>query len=194
MKSKKEKINKIKISLIAKILEILQGGAETSLWLFDVMASSYHESYRKLKRDPMDFKTDWADWYRERQKFYSSLNRLKRDGLVQKKEKLWEITKRGLQYLDTKQKKILKDKLALKVKKTNRLIIVSYDIPEIYKKERAWTREILEILGFQMVHKSVWVAKAEIPEEFLIELRKKKLFDFFHIFEVKKTGTLKEID
>ena len=59
---------------IEKVLEILQGGAESTVGLFDAMTSGRAESYRKARRyqnSPLRFKTHWADAYRDSQKFYS---------------------------------------------------------------------------------------------------------------------------
>lgn len=74
-----------------------------------------------------------------------------------------------------------------------KLKIFAYDIPEREKQKRAWLREVLRLLGFRMLQKSLWIGKSKIPEGFLQDLRKKEIMDHVHIFEISKTGTLKEL-
>ena len=77
--------------------------------------------------------------------------------------------------------------------KGNTVIIVSYDLPIAFNRERDILREILKILGFNLIHKSVWVGKVKLPEQFIIALEKLKILSFVEILEVTKHGTLKEI-
>src|SRR3989339_2202263 len=106
--NKKGKI--IKGRVIPKILEILQRQAEATVDLLEVFLSSYPGSYRKawqgITSGPKPFNTDWAEWYVERQKFFSLLNQLKNQGFVEKtknpnKKTIWSITKKGLEKLET---------------------------------------------------------------------------------------------
>jgi hypothetical protein len=45
-----------------------------------------------------------------------------------------------------------------------------------------------------MVQKSLWLGKVKIPEEFLVDIRKLSLLDYVEIFEITKTGSLKNLD
>ena len=75
----------------------------------------------------------------------------------------------------------------------NKIKIITFDIPERERWKRAWLREALMFLGFSMLHKSVWVGKNKIPEQFLEDLRDMNLIKYTHILEVSASGTLKEI-
>jgi hypothetical protein len=197
MKEKNKKLlKKIGITTVSKILQILQGGAEASLLIFDALTSSKREGYRKLHNYEAGQYTgdNWGEIYKEKQKLWSTLNRLKRDGLIEKNKDLWKITKNGLMKLEKIEPNEIKRNILEKSKPSNNLIIISYDIPERYKKERWWVIEILKILDFKMIHYSFWVGKIKVPQEFLEELKIRGILDCFHIFEVNKTGTLKTLN
>jgi len=194
-KTKKEILNKVKIITISKILQILQGGAEASILIFDALTSSKREGYRKLHNyEPGQYTGDnWGEIYKEKQKLYSTLNRLKRDGLIEKNKDLWKITKKGVLKINEIKPNDIKRNILEKSKPSNSLIIVSYDISETHRKDRWWVVEILKLLGFHMVHQSTWIGKTKLPQEFLEELISREIMDNFKIFEVSKTGNLKEV-
>jgi len=75
----------------------------------------------------------------------------------------------------------------------DKVIIISYDLPISFNYERNLLRDILRILGFNMVHKSVWIGKVKIPKEFIDALQMLGILRFVEILEVTKKGTLKEI-
>ncbi len=184
--------------VIPRILEILQTGAETTAEIFDVFTSGYSSSYRKarayaLGRREIRFKTNWAESYREWQRFYSLLNKLKREGLIRKEGKnqisRWYITRTGL----IKLKKIQKLKEEKELLNDGVLRIVTFDIPEKEKIKREWIRLALKNNNFKILHKSVWIGKRKLPEKFFLELRQRKMIDYVHIFEITKTGTLREV-
>jgi len=77
--------------------------------------------------------------------------------------------------------------------KSNKFTIVIFDIPETEKRKRSWLRVALGNLGFKMIQKSVWLGKVKIPKRFLDNLFQFKLVDFVEIFEISKTGSLKQI-
>ena len=74
-----------------------------------------------------------------------------------------------------------------------KFIIISYDLPNRYNKERDRLREVLRRLGFKIVHKSVWVGKVRLPKSFIESLEKLSILKFVEILEVTKKGTLKEL-
>jgi DNA-binding PadR family transcriptional regulator len=190
--------------VIEKILEILQGGAEASIGLLDAMASSYAESYKKLRRGAYGWRPhgeSWAETFRDRQRFYSLLGYLKKHGLVEAKKEnkksLWNITKKGrgkLELLKERNRFSKASAVYPKSQTSASLKIIAYDIPaEGNQKRRDWLRWALLNMGFTMLQKSVWVGKNKIPEEFLKDLRERQLLPHVQIFEVSKRGTLKEI-
>jgi len=189
-------------TLTEKILDYLQLQAENTLDLLDIFLSDRRTAMRKARRSlvhgPPAFKTNWADAYRERQKFYSLLNQLKRDGLVKKKKNgrhsQWHITKTGARRLALLKGKPHPIKFEKKTyaKKSGALVIVSFDIPEQERRKRVWLRTNLVALGFQMLQKSVWVAKVQIPQDFLHDLKKYRVFPYLHIFSVNRTGSIRK--
>ena len=75
----------------------------------------------------------------------------------------------------------------------NKVIIVSYDIPTTFNRERDLIREVLKILEFRMIHQSVWVGKIKLPEKFIKDLEGLKILEYIEILEVTKQGTLKSL-
>ena len=195
MKKDKEIFNKLRISFTAKILEILQSSASTSLMLFDAMSSTKPESYRKLRtiRPDQYISGDWAESYKEKQKLFCTLSRLKKDGLVEKKEDIYTITKGGLLKLIKEKPKQLKIKILEQSEPSEKVIVFSYDIPERQRRERLWVIEILKLLDFEMVHQSTWIGKNKLPQKFLEELKNKGILDYVRIFEISKKGNLIEL-
>lgn len=191
---------KISGEIVKSILVGLATGAVITVELLDHFFSAYNRSYKTahsslygtyFKKEKSLF-DDFED--SELQKFYSVLNRLKRQGFIKKKESkqgsLWNITKRGLERLGFyKRKKDFKYDRA----KDNKVKIIIFDIPERERWKRAWLREALTMLEFSMLQKSVWVGKSKIPEQFLADLRDMRILHFIHILEVSASGTIKEI-
>lgn len=190
--------------IIEKILEILQSQAESTVSLLDIFFSDYTSSYRKARQSmtggSRQFKTDWADWYRQRQRFYSLLNHLKKQGFIEKntrdkKQPLWRITKKGrdksssLKNIDPFSRRTL----IYKKEADNKLKIIIFDVPESERHKREWLREALHNLGFLMLQKSVWMGKNKMPEGFLNDLKKRGMLSYIHIFEISKRGTISKI-
>lgn len=184
--------------IIPKILEILQTQAEATVDLLNIFIASRPESYRRARRmmlnGPDQFKTDWADWYRKRQSFYSLLNQLKNQGLVQKesagpKKSIWKITKKGLEKFSLMKNKE-RPSLIYKEEEGDKFKVIIFDIPEREKDKRSWIREVLRLLGFTMLQKSVWIGKKKIPAKFLFELKNYSLMRCVHIFEINQKGSI----
>ena len=155
---------------------------------------------RSIVHGPPEFKTRWADWHRERQKFYSLLNQLKRDGLVLKKKQgkysRWSITQKGMNHFIRIKNKPrgfgILPKRHYAQKEAATLVIVSFDIPERERKKRDWLRENLMTLGFKMLQRSVWFGKVQIPENFIHDLKDNGILSYVHIFSVSKGGSVAE--
>lgn len=187
--------------IVEKILETLQFQAETTV---DLLAALFmypselrQDTKRFLRYGPRRFKHDWAEWYRQRQLFYSLLNQLKRDGLVLKKKKgektLWKITGRGMMRLSKSHERHSTMRFPQKAYQKGReggFVIAAFDIPERERKKRSWLRMCLAGLGFSKLQQSVWVGKASLPEDFIKDLRALKMIRYVHIFSVNKSGTL----
>ena len=190
---------------ISKILEILQIQAEATIDLLDIFTSGYAEAYRKarktMKYGPPQFKTDWASQYFQRQQFYSLLNQLKNQGLIEKKKgndkkgSIWKITKKGLEKLNLMKTKNLFIKKSINFKKEpdDKIRVIIFDIPEKERYKRNWLRMVLVSLGFSLLQQSVWIGKSKIPERFIFNLQKRGMLDYVQIFEINKEGTIKQL-
>lgn len=189
--------------VVEKILEILQMQAENTVDLIDTVFSDRPTFYRKTKRffkkGPKEFKGDWADIYRQRQIFYSTLNKLKREGLVLKKKdgviSRWIITNFGKKRLiklkkDGANEKDKPVRRRYEIKPSNSLTIVSFDVPERERKKRDWLRINLFNFGFSQLQKSVWMGRVGLPPAFLTDLKFYGLISCVHIFSVDKGGTI----
>jgi len=191
--------------IIPKILEILQAQAESTVSLLDIAFSAgpgglYRKTRRLMKYGPKQFKTDWAAEYRRQQNFYSILNQLKNQGLIEKKinkkrGSIWKITKKGLERLKLIKKKEIFYKKSINYKKEidDKIRIVIFDIPEKERHKRTWLRAVLVSLGFSMLQRSVWIGENKIPEQFLYDLRKREMLSYIQIFEISKKGTIAQI-
>jgi hypothetical protein len=87
----------------------------------------------------------------------------------------------------------LLDKNYFHKQKGEKVIIVSYDLPISYNRERDLLRGVLLALGFNKIHQSVWVGKVKIPTTFIHDLQKLSILRFIEILEVTKHGSLKPI-
>lgn len=185
------------------ILEILQSQAEATATLLDIFTSGYQESYRKMRglnlHKPKTFKTDWVAEYHSRQKFYTLLNKLKREGFIEKhkngKTMLWKITKDGLAKLGILNKLKYFSLSNIDYEKINdgKVRIITFDIPEKERRKRDWLRAALTSLKYSLLQQSVWIGKTKIPEKFLNDLREKQIISYIHIFEISRGGTIKKI-
>lgn len=195
------------MSLVEKILEILQGQAEGAAELIDIVLSDRSTSYRKARRSllraPQSFKTDWASAYRQRRVFYATLNRLKRQGLVVErksgKRSVWKITQQGLKrwgfLMDRRGNPFSLWNMDLANEPTKPgITIVAFDIPEREKFKRRWLRGCLKSLEFSMLQKSVWIGKRRLPEKFIRALREEDTLRSVQIFGISKTGTIEETE
>lgn len=179
------------------ILLCLAGGVFVTAQLLDLMlmggrSASYRRARGRLYGDSA-FPEIPKESFSNKQQFYALLNHLKRQGLVVKqgseKGMIWKITSAGLQRL----KLFKENRKEYDMIPDDKLKIIAYDIPERKKQKRAWLREVLKLFGFHMLQKSLWIGKRGIPENFLLDLRKKEIVSYVHIFEISKTGTIKEL-
>lgn len=191
-------------NIVPKILEILQQQAEVTADLLDIFFSGYNQSYKKMRRSlkygPRQFDTDWAFEYQKRQQFYTILNKLKNEGFIEKKStdsksSIWKITKRGLEKLKLiKEKELFSSKSAdYEKKEDDKIKIIIFDIPEKERRKRTWLRAALNSMEFNLLQQSVWAGKSKIPEQFLRDLRERKMLDYVQIFEISKKGTISQI-
>ncbi len=186
-----------------KILGLLKHHALNAMEILEGIRLS-SDTYKVTKRllGHMDEpKFDYKAWQRQEEKrFYILLAKMRRDGFI-KKEKFdgknfWELTKKGLKHFEKIPgfPKIILPERKYKKEKSNDLTLVVFDIPEKEKYKRAWLRKYLVELGFEMLQKSVWIGKYQVPEDFIYDLKGLEILDNMHILKVHKTGSLINFD
>jgi CRISPR/Cas system-associated endoribonuclease Cas2 len=195
--------------ILLRVLETIGDLTVSMADLLNVFLSAgYGASYSKLqyelskKQMESERKSLEKRIQREtKQKYYNLIYKLKTSGLIAGKKKdnkkFFILTKKGkkkLFSLREKNQKRLPDISYLRPKEeSNKLVIVIFDIPEQERRKRGWLRAALKNLGLKMVQKSVWIGKVKIPKEFLDDLFKLRLIDYIEIFEISKTGSLKNL-
>ena len=124
-------------------------------------------------------------------KFKKYLSKLKSDGLILENEsKKIYLSDEGKKKLNNFKNSFYLNKDLYKAKIGEKVVIISYDIPVAFNKERNILRDMLRVLGFNLIHKSVWVGRVVLPERFVIDLNKLGIMDYVEILEVTKKGTL----
>lgn len=125
-------------------------------------------------------------------KFKKYLSKLKSEGLVLgNDENHIYLSDKGKKKLNHFQNSFSLNKDQYKKKAGERVIVVSYDIPVAFNKERNILRDMLNTLGFSLVHKSVWIGKVLLPLRFIADLSRLGIIDYVEILEVTKNGTIK---
>lgn len=71
--------------------------------------------------------------------------------------------------------------------------LVSYDIPEIYKKSRNLFRKVLENNDFYQVHKSLWVSPYDCKEEIAVFAKNLGLSKYVIVMTTDKLPNQKEM-
>lgn len=191
--------------MVEKILDVLQDRAEITANLLDIVlagpSGAGYEANRMMRRGPRSFKNNWADMYRKRRVFQSTLTRLRQQGFIVHRErggkKRWGITKTGFEKLRLLEKKKKDPFSSAHVcydgKREPGIVIITFDVPEKEKRKRQWLRECLRLLQFRKLQKSVWTGTQGVPEDFVYALRERKMLDYVHILAVSKKGTAEEL-
>lgn len=186
------------------MLAALAETAKTALEVMDIMLLPRNEAWRYVHGRPLRGRSVAsaseleAD---ERQKFYNLLNYLKRQGFIESKKhgraSFWKTTGAGLKKLGVLRERNLYSAANTQYgdpKTDAGFKIIAYDIPaKEGGKKRFWLRAALARMGFTTLQKSVWVGKKKIPEQFLEDLRARRMLPYVHVFEVGKSGTIKEV-
>lgn len=126
-----------------------------------------------------------------------TLSRMKNQGLVvragTRKQGLWRITSKGR----SAAKKYRNEadspdafRTYFPCDRDNVLRIVTFDIPERQRGKRDWIRENLRLIDFMPLQKSVWIGYSPLPEDFLEDLRVRRILSYIHIVSVKDKGTI----
>lgn len=113
--------------------------------------------------------------------FRSRLSTLKGKGLIRNKAGIWEVTKKGLDFIKSNH-----GEAYVKNEKNNKNLVIIFDVPEKFHAKRDWLRRELIFLGFEKIQQSVWLGPAPLPEEFIVALKDMRLFNYINFFEAKK--------
>lgn len=130
----------------------------------------------------------------EKRQLEQYIYKLKKDGLLHAdpsgKIKLSPTGKKKIKKL---RKNKLLDKNYFQKENGSKVIILSYDLPIAFNRERDLLRGALLALGFNKIHQSVWVGKVRIPTSFIHDLKLLGILRFIEILEVTKQGSLKTL-
>jgi len=186
--------------ILRQILEFLEDGAANQINFFDaILSGGYGASmgkieyeYQKNKKARDLQKIQLNDFKIKKKRLQKFLSKLKKDGLIIEIENSSNLVisnkgKQKLFKLKTTQTKYYKKE------NSETFTIISFDIPERLRRKRNWLREVIQNLGFKMVHKSVWIGKVKIPKQLIFDLEEMNILEFIEIFEISKTGGLEKI-
>ena len=150
---------------------------------------NYEYSKLKNKRIESEIKQEKIN------NFKKYLSKLKGDGLsLENSSKQIYLSDKGKKKLHNFQNSFSLNKNLYTKKVGEKFMVISYDIPIAFNKERNTLRDMVRTLGFNLVHKSVWVGRVALPERFIADLSKLGIIDYVEILEVTKNGTLKSKD
>lgn len=166
-----------------------------------VLTSPYGSSYSYLSRRASEVERGRSlkeERFKKEKLFRNLLYRLQKDKLIEKESKkgiLWRVTKKGMYELRLLQKhrKQYPPITHYPDVDEGEMKIIAFDVPEKYKYKRRWLRDVLKAFEFQMVQKSVWAGKAELPQKFLDDVRELNLISYIEIFAVTKSGSLEKL-
>lgn len=186
----------MKGEIMYKILSVLQEKTFSIIDLVDVFVSSgYGANIGKIEYefDKKNKKRISNQIDKEKiRKIKRYLYKLEKEGLILKNSSMKiNLTQKGRNKLSVFKKSFLLNKTKYKKEKSNNIIVISYDIPIAFNKERNILRDMLRYLDFNLIHKSVWVGKTKLPKEFIINLEKLGILDYLEILEVTKNGSLR---
>lgn len=186
--------------ILLKALELLRQGAQTQVDFFSaVLAAGYGASssridyeYRKRKGSFEARRSKIEALKNNKRRLTVFISKMKHDGLIEesKNDKI-KISRKGMDKL-RKLRNNLPSRFYTRSNKKN-YIIISFDIPERFRRKRNWLREVIRNLGFKMIHQSVWMGKEKMPKDFIDDLENLKILEFVEIFEISKAGSLKKI-
>ena len=162
------------MSIVQEILFILSdypGGYRT---IYDILYGSNKDKYENKKT-------------RLKNTLKSTLNRLKKSGLINYKDNKWTLSIEGKEFLSTKTERLenfyfSKEKPRKSRKKE---MILIFDIPEKNRRYRDWLRDELIGFGFEPIQKSVWFGPA-LPEKFINFLFERKILKYTRFFRVSE--------
>jgi len=189
-------MNIMKGEIIYKILSVLQEKTFSVIDLVDVFVSSgYGANINKIEYEFNKKNKKRINNQIDKEKIRKIkryLYKLEKEGLILKNLSMKiNLTQKGKNKLSVFKKSFLLNKTKYKREKSENIIVISYDIPIAFNKERNILRDMLRYLDFNLIHKSVWVGKTKLPKELIVDLENLGILDYLEILEVTKNGSLK---
>lgn len=181
---------------IYKILDFLEDKTTDMVDLIGVfLGAGYGASMGKIDRE-FKKRNQKREIYKiervEKRRLEQYIYKLKTDGLLEENSVgRIKLSQKGKNKIKHFRKSRILNKNFYKKEKGSNVIIISYDLPTPFNRERDLLRGVLKTLGFRMIHKSVWVGKVKVPKQFLIGLKNLKILRYVEILEVTKHGSLK---
>ncbi len=111
---------------------------------------------------------------------------LKKKGFIKEINGEYFITFKGEDFLNKKERVVLKNFEPTANDKEPKDLLLLYDIPEDKKSERDWFRRELIKFHFAMIQRSVWVGPSPLPKEFLNYLKEVGLTNSIKTFKLEK--------
>ncbi|GEM_PF-5840537 len=193
-------MKKLQETIADSLLLLLAHGAGTALDLTWAMTTTMPESVRRFRllrnNSELSPGRELVAEIKEKRAAYKKLQmvlkRLHGQELIapieskDEKHKKWQLTKKGIEMVTKQRSEASLEQLTV----PGRLTIIAYDIPERIRSERNRLRELLALMEFQQIQKSVWFANKKVTKEFVALLSERRLLDFVQIFEVNKSGTI----
>jgi len=118
--------------------------------------------------------------------FRDTVDRLKRNGLIEKELSGFVLSKKGKQYVKRKFDSLKQFNKLQNISKDKDLLVM-FDIPTERKAEREWFRWHLKKFNYILVQKSVWVGPSPLPKDFLDYIKKIKLEKCIKTFKLAKS-------
>jgi hypothetical protein len=184
----------------ATLLEIIRDGAvDITALTLAVLNAGYGASVRKIESEKnkiydsiLDMGTTENERHKLKHRLSSYLHSLKRQGFIEKKGRLFLITKKGYAKLGGLKNSKLKSFPVMEYPraKAKAWVLIAFDVPEKEKRKRNWLRKVIVNLGFTSIQKSFYVGRVKIPDKFIADLSKLNLLPYIEIFEITKKGTL----
>lgn len=185
--------------ILLKALELLYDGAMTQVDFFGAVLSAGYGAgsskidyeYQQLRKSRKDREFQARIVEDRKNKLRAYISKMKHDGLIKESNNKFTISDKGKVKLG-KLRNSLPERHYNSDTQINP-IIISFDIPERFRRKRDWLREVVKNLGFKMVHQSVWIGNVKIPKDFIFDLENLKILEFIEIFEISRTGSLKKL-
>ncbi len=181
-----------------KILDFLEDKSmEAADFVSGFLAAGYGASMGKMEYQfsIRDQKRHTYQIDREKKRnLQKYIYKLKSEGfLSENQEGKILVSTKGKKRLESLKKNKVLDRNEYKKEISDKVTIISYDLPVAFNKERNTLRDLLRLLGFKLIHKSVWVGKVKLPKQFILALEKLGILKFVEILEVTKNGSLNKI-